>query len=396
MTRALAGLGLGLLLVLSYLTGVRIAFALTYAVILLVILAWAWPGLAARGLTVRRVLQGGIPTVGESFTEQLTVRKPSLVPAPWVEILDESRVPGYQAGRIISAGRRPVSWTAFGVHRRRGWQSFGPTLARVREPFGLFSREVRLPERTRILVYPRIWPLPDVLLPSTQHAGEATHLGAWADYPPDAGGVREYAPGDSYGRIHWPLSVRQGTLMSKTFEQPLTTDLWIALDLQREVHFGEGEESTLEYAVSLAASLVAQVRQRGRMVGLMANDRRGTLLEPHQVERDGSSLLEYLAVAEADGEVPLARALAWDRIRRTPHRTFAVITPSTDRAWVDAVQGARRRGTALIAFYIDTSSFGAPLQPLGFDLGSDVDLYVVRQGEDMSRLMRSRDAARLL
>lgn len=396
MTRAVIAAGLGLLLVLSYLTGVRIAFALTYAVILLIVLAWAWPALAARGLRVRRTLESGVAAVGETFTEMLSVEKPSRVPAPWVEIVDESRIPGYQAGRIISAGRKPVRWTAMGVHRRRGWQTFGPTLARVREPFGLFSREVRLSERTQVLVFPRIRPMPDMLLPSTQHAGDAARLGAWADYPPETAGVRDYAPGDAYGRIHWPLTVRQGRLMSKTFEQPLTTDLWIALDLQREVHFGEGEESTLEYAVSLAASLVAQVRQRGRMVGLMTNDRRGTVLEPHRMERDGAGILEYLAVAEADGSQPLARALAWDRVRRAPHRTFAVITPSADHAWVDAVQGARQRGTSLVAFYIDASTFGAPLKPLGFDLGSDVDLYVVRQGEDLSRLMRSRDAARLL
>jgi hypothetical protein len=32
---------------------------------------------------------------------------------------------------------------------------------------------------------------------------------------------------------------------------------------------------------------------------------------------------------------------------------------------------------------------------LGLDLGGDVDLYVVRKGDDFGRLMRTRDAVRL-
>ncbi|MGH7903199.1 MAG: DUF58 domain-containing protein [Candidatus Dormibacteraceae bacterium] len=396
MARAVIAAGLGLLLLLSYLTGIRIAFAFTYAIVMLVVLAWAWPRLAARGIGIQRSLQAGRPAVGENFMELIEVTKSGPVPAPWVEVMDLSHIHGYQAGRIISVGRRPVSWTARGVYRRRGWQTFGPTVLRVGEPFGLFTREVRTGGRSQVLVYPRIRPLPEVLLPTTQHVGEATRYGAWADYPPETGGVREYAPGDAYGRIHWLLSAKQDRLMSKTFEQPLTTDLWIALDLQRQVHQGDGEESTAEYAISLAASLVMQVRERGRLVGLMANDRRGTVLEPHRMERDETALLDYLAIAEPDGDLPLARALAWDRIRRVPHRAFAVITPSSDPSWMGAVQGARQRGTALIAFYLDSASFGAPIQPLTFDLGSDVDLYVIRQGDDLSRMMRSRDAARLL
>jgi hypothetical protein len=33
---------------------------------------------------------------------------------------------------------------------------------------------------------------------------------------------------------------------------------------------------------------------------------------------------------------------------------------------------------------------------LSFDLGADVDLYVIRKGDDFSRLMRTRDAVRLV
>ena len=335
------------------------------------------------------------PTVGESFEEAIEVRRQGWVPAPWVEVRDLSQIPDYQPGRVISVSGEVVKWKSRGVYRRRGWMAFGPTSLRVREPFGLFDMELKLTQRTSVLVYPRVRPIPDLLTPSAQQVGNSPSFGAWADYPPETGGVRDYTTGDSFGRIHWALSARHGRLMSKTFEQPLTTDLWILLDLDRNVHFGEGEESTVEYAVSLAASMASQVHSRGRQVGLIANDSKGTILEPHRAVRQDRLILDYLAVAQADGRTPLTQTLAWDKIRRLPRRAIAVITPSADPAWVRLLQSVRGRRSTLIVFYLDVGSFGGPDQNPSFDLGQDVDLYVVRRGDDFARLVRTRDAIRI-
>ncbi|TMB43629.1 MAG: DUF58 domain-containing protein [Chloroflexi bacterium] len=391
---ALAG-ALGLLLFFTYLTAIRPAYQFAYALCLLFLLAWAWPRLAIRGMRLTRRLDPGTPTVGESFEETFEVTRHGRMPSPWVEIRDLSQIPDYQPGRVIAGSSEPVRWKARGVYRRRGWMAFGPTSLRVREPFGLFDREKRLTQRTSILVYPRIRAIPDLSTPSSQQAGTSSSLGNWADYPPETGGVRDYVTGDSFGRIHWPLSTKHQRLMSKTFEQPLTTDLWILLDLDRGVHFGEGEESTVEYAVSLAASMAAQVHSRGRQVGLIANDSRGTILEPHRAVRQDRMILEYLAVAQADGRTALAKTLAWDKIRRLPRRAIAVITPSADPTWVQMLQAVRGRRATLIVFYLDVASFGGPDQNPSFDLGQDVDLYVVRRGDDFGRLVRTRDAIRI-
>jgi uncharacterized protein (DUF58 family) len=395
-TRLVLGLCLLVLFLFAYLTGIRPGYALAYALGLLFLLALAWPALAARRIQLVRTLSAGTPTVGETFEESFTVTKGGWIPAPWVEVRDLSRIRGYQPGRVVSVGREPVSWRARGTYPQRGWLSFGPTLIRVCEPFGIFSRERRVGERHQVLVYPQIRPLPDLLTPAAQHAGDSPRFGAWADYPPETAGVRDYAHGDAFGRIHWPLSIKHGSLVSKTFEQPLTADLWIVLDLDRKVHFGEGQDGTVEYAVSLAASIAMQIMGRGRTVGLIANDARATLLEPHRAVRQDRVLLDYLAVAEADGASSLATALSWDRVRRLPRRAVAVITPSRDPGWVRSLQAVRSRSTALLAFYIDAASFGAAEASLSFDLGSDVDLYIIRRGEDFSRLVRTRDAVRLV
>src|SRR5579871_4269979 len=100
MGKVVLGVSLGLLLLFAYLTAIRPAFALAYALGILFMLALAWPRLALRGLTVERSLDAGVPTVGESFEERFTVAKATWVPAPWLELRDMSHLRDYQPGRV--------------------------------------------------------------------------------------------------------------------------------------------------------------------------------------------------------------------------------------------------------------------------------------------------------
>src|SRR5712664_4799299 len=168
MNKVALGAGLGLLMFFTYLTAIRPAYAFAYALCLLGLVAWVWPRLAIRGISLTRKLDPGSPTVGESYEEAIEVRRSVWVAAPWGEVRDLSQIPDYQPGRVISVGGEVVKWKARGVYRRRGWMAFGPTSLRVREPFGLFERALKLTQRTSILVYPRVRPVPDLMTPSSQ------------------------------------------------------------------------------------------------------------------------------------------------------------------------------------------------------------------------------------
>src|ERR1700680_1818002 len=137
MSKVALAVALGLLLFFTYLTAIRPAFAFAYALCLLFVLAWAWPRIAMRGMTLKRRLDPGTPTVGESYEETIEVRRKGWVPAPWVEIRDLSQIPDYQPGRVISLSGEVVKWKSRGVYRRRGGVAFRPTSSRVRAPFGL-------------------------------------------------------------------------------------------------------------------------------------------------------------------------------------------------------------------------------------------------------------------
>src|SRR6266508_6869702 len=110
---ALAG-ALGLLLFFTYLTAIRPAYAFAYALCLLFVIAWAWPRLAIRGVTMSRRLDPGNPTVAETYEETFEVRRKGWIPAPWVEVRDLSQIRDYQPDRVISLGSELVRWKARG------------------------------------------------------------------------------------------------------------------------------------------------------------------------------------------------------------------------------------------------------------------------------------------
>ena len=69
MSKVALAAALGMLLFFTYLTAIRPAYAFAYALCLLFVVAWAWPRVAIRGMSLTRRLDPGTPTVGESYDE---------------------------------------------------------------------------------------------------------------------------------------------------------------------------------------------------------------------------------------------------------------------------------------------------------------------------------------
>ena len=271
---------LTLLFFFAYVTGVRLAYSLLYALILLFVVSYLWSRLAADNLVVERASPEGQFQVGDAFEESFVIQNRSWIPVPLIEMTDFSNLPGYNPGRVFSLkGRRARRWTSRGRFKQRGLFTFGPVELRYGDPFGLFTRTLRIAGSQSVVVYPVVRPVGglDALAPST--AGDEQLRGRVLDIPPNATTIREYVPTDSVKRIHWASSARLGRLMSRSFETREGGDAWIVLDLQASVHAGEAPESTLEYAMSLAASITDAALRRGSAIGLVGNDSHLSVIE---------------------------------------------------------------------------------------------------------------------
>ena len=348
-----------LLFIFAYITGIRLAFSLLYALVLLFALAYLWSRILAGNLALERVGPEGQFQVGDEFEEQFRVQNRGWVPVPVLEVVDFSSLPGYAPARVFPLkGRAVRRWTARGCFRQRGLFTFGPVELRYADPFGLFPRTLRVPGSRSVVVYPVIRPVEPLRALAPSSAGAEEIHGRPLDIPPNSTTIREYVPTDSVKRIHWASSARLGRLVSRSFETREGGDAWLILDLDNRVHVGDAPESTLEYAVSLAASIADAALRQGGAVGLVSNDANLTLIESGRGDQQRNKLLEYFTLAEADGTVSLATLLNAQRDRWVRRGGLIVITPSPHAEWVEALINSAARGRRNLVVYLDPRGFG--------------------------------------
>jgi len=358
-----------------------------------VALGYVWARQMAAKLTISREQHYGWVHVGDLLEERFSLCNESLLPALWVEINDQSDLPGYSARSVRSAdAQHTVSWRTEGICRQRGLFSLGPWQACVGDPFGLFQVTFDYPDSQSILVYPPIVHLPSLRLPRGAATGSGRTSRQALEVTTNAAGVRAYVPGDSTNRIHWRTTARLQELMVKTFDLEPSGDLWIVLDLDASVQAGEAAESTEEYGVILAASLSNRTLRQNRAVGLVAYGTAGTsnghpteplpiIVLPQKGTAHQWRILQALTTVRAGGSWPLERVLSEMDRNLGRGTTLAVITPSCDPAWVAGLLPPMRRGVAPTVVLLDPVSFGGTgntgtLIRLLADLGVPTDRIV--------------------
>jgi uncharacterized protein (DUF58 family) len=174
--------------------------------------------------------------------------------------------------------------------------------------------------------------------------------------------------------------------MVKEFELDPFSDVWIALDLHRQVHYGRGAESTEEYAVTVAASLARHFLMQNRSVGLLSQEER---LQPDRGIRQLTKVLELLALVRADRWRPLGEVLSAESLRMSRLATLVVVTPSMDVEWVNVCQHLKQRGVSVLVALVESATFGsgrASMEIVGSLAAASVPTYLVKRGEPIEGL----------
>ena len=122
-------------------------------------------------------------------------------------------------------------------------------------------------------------------------------------------GTREYRQGDSLRYIHWPSTARHSQLIVKEFEIRASVEVTIVIDLQRNSDIGKGKETTLEYAVKIAASTAKYSLDRGHTVQLVCFGKTSTSFPRPRGIPNSRRSLKALAKVTADGTVSYSQAV---------------------------------------------------------------------------------------
>ena len=391
---------LAVTLVSGMATGFGMFYRLLYVLVLTLVVSYVWNWLSLRSLDVvvgRRTLRA---EVGDNIEETITTRNHSRLPKYALEVEDLTNFPGYSGGMALSLrgnGSGPAgsstSWKMQAMARKRGVYTLGPIRVAHSDPFGLFRRERRFGETDSVIVYPRTLRLPGFDVPAAELSGDSSTRKRTHQVTPQASSVREYAWGDSLSRVHWNSTARLNKLMSKEFDLGRAAEVWVLIDLHRDVQAGELEESTDEYAVTIGASLAKRYLEAQLPVGLIAYGGERYHLPAETGAGQMDRMLQYLAMSNAEGDTPLEDALPREEARWGHQSSLVVITPSPRTEWVMALRELSRHNVRVVVVLVDGSSFGGLFNTLGtleHLYLAGLPTYVVRRGDDIPAALSRR------
>jgi len=284
----------------------------------------------------------------------------------------------------------------------RGHYRLGPVTLQGSDPLGLFVRNRDVRQATEVIVYPRPLPLPQLYLQglSSYRLSElrtAPLAGATQEFY----GIRPYQYGDDLRRVHWKSTARTGRLAIKEYEQRVSAAATVILDLHRRSHRGVGAQSSLEYAVTIAASFAQHVTDSGNSLCLISTGADGYVLPMDRGEHQLHKALEHLAVAKADGAADFAAALGARLSEIPPASTVIAIAASADPHLAYPLLMLRGHGAHVTVVLIAAHSFADlpdPTAEAGYSdllasaFGAADAVCPVRRGDDIASAL---GAARL-
>lgn len=323
-------------------------------VILLPLLAAMVAGRARLGLGAQRRAAPRIP-VGEPATVELVVGSHGRLPTGALLLEDGmpyalgSR-PRFVIERLPRHGnvvlRYPISPVMRGVH------ALGPLVARVTDPFGLaeFGRE--LAGHSRLVVVPAVVGLTGLPPATSRGAGDEGAGRLRLGQGEDDAVVRPFRHGDDLRKVHWRSTARRDELMVRIEERPWRGGTTVLLDRRASAHRGTGPASSLEWAVSMAASACLHLLRHGHRVRLVTED--GQVLAGADADNSADVILDALAGLRTSPTRDLAHCPAL----RDGQEVLAILGATTGESAVEILQ-SRPRATSSRAVLLDVAGWAA-------------------------------------
>ncbi len=328
----------------------QLAYALLALPLVALLLGWA----SSRGLRYSRVLAPNARiTVGSPAGIRLVLVDSSRFGSSRVSVTDrlpEPRV--FEAPPLEGHGRTTIEAPL--AFARRGVYELGPAEVGVTDPFGLLRFVRRFEERTEVVVYPEVHDLPG--FPLSGGNVELGTRGSRGQRGDEFAGLREYRRGDDRRHIHWKSVARTGELYVKEFSLQAPRRHTVVLDLRREGI--RTQETEVEDAVSVAASVLAHLSRERLPARLLGMDRGGVSTEFGADEASYWEAMRLLATVRADGVRRLGEAVLAERDRLG--ESVVLVSRTRDEELPASVRKLREIGLSVIVVALATHTYRTP------------------------------------
>ena len=352
-------------------TGVVIAFASMG--LLVAGIARLWNRLSLEKVSYERRLSRQRVFPGEEVTLALVVTNGKPVPMPWlrlsdeipteIEVIDEGLG---STGNLQSRAIRHeaslgwyerIRWE----HRircfRRGYYRMGPVRIATGDLFGFYENRMVVEKQDYLLVYPRVVPLEELLVPGARPLGEVKDGSRIFQDRTRPSGVREYQRGDPLNIVDWKATAKRDRLQVRTFDPSSSITIILAVAIETTAHHWEGFSSEyLERVITAAASVATYAIEHEYSLGLFANGTPVLSDRPMRIppSRDPGHLgvvLEALASINPVAVGSMANQLAQHASQFPMGATIVLAAAIVSPELVEVLRTLKGRGFGVVMMY---------------------------------------------
>jgi uncharacterized protein (DUF58 family) len=232
--------------------------------------------------------------------------------------------------------------------------------------FGLFHSERTIEAQDFLIVYPHVYPLPELGLPSKEPFGNQRARRRLFEDPSRTMGARDFQPGDSFRHVHWPATARRQQLQTRVYEPTTTLTAVICLNVATLPRPWEGIlPDLLERAIVVAASLAAHAAETRYAVGLVSNGAvprsdRAIRIKPSRNPDQLMYILEMLAAITGYVTTPMGRFLLRESPALPWGATLVVVTPVITDELLAAIDQLRAAGRQMVLISLASAAEPPP------------------------------------
>ncbi|MBI5878980.1 MAG: DUF58 domain-containing protein [Chloroflexi bacterium] len=378
-------IGLAVLLVVAGLLARQNSLSLLAALLFVIVgISWAWNRLALAEVEYERRFSESRAFAGETVELAISLTNRKFVPLAWVYMDD--RVPNkldVQNARLgasdqqmldslahLTAARwfERVTWR-YPVHcRHRGFYFLGPVRVRSGDIFGLFSSGITIATLTRLIVYPRLIPLPELGFPGKHPFGERRARQTLFEDPSRTVGVRDYHPDDPFRRIHWKATARHSQLQVRVLEPSVVPQLAVFLNVSTfEKHWHGTDTALLERMITVAGSIADHAVRQRFAVGLIANGSvphsdQSLKVMPGRGPNQLLKILEALAAITGFSTANFSQMLLVESSRLAWGATMVVVSCVVNDALLGSLVRLRDAGRRVALVSLDSTFNGETIE----------------------------------
>ena len=330
------------------------AFTILYLFAGIYIVGRWWSGRAMKAI---RIFRDFTPRafLGDDVKVRLEIRNSGILPVPWLRVQDslpiELAAPGLFK-RVLSMGSRGKEEFEYVLKtRKRGYYSIGPLVASSGDLFGLGVENRLEGGLSHLTVYPKIYILSKLELPSRSPMGTLRHKQPIFEDPTRVLSKRDYVAGDSLRRVDWKATAITGRLQVKQFEPSIALETAIFLNLNLNEYDLRARFDATELAIIIAASIANRVIDQKQALGLntngldpLANLQRFRPLPIRRGQGHLMHILDVLARIEAAETLPFLDMLRQEIVHLPWGSTLVLVTGSAEETLFDWLFQIRRSG----------------------------------------------------